>query len=95
MSASQPDLLFSRKSETGLCSPPMLRTETISQGLPAAKQDESFIEIDSGHFDYLTDTTTSHFLAKAKLEQPLQVALVTSISWSERQTSLSSAMVIC
>ena len=95
MSASQPNLLFSRKSETGMCSPPVLRTETISQCLPAAKQDERCIKTDSGHFDYLTDTTTSHFLARAKLEEPLQVALVTSIPPLVRQTFLSSATVIC
>lgn len=59
-----------------MCSPPVLGTETISQGLPAAKQDESCIKIDSGHFDYLTDMITSHFLARAKLKEPLQVALV-------------------
>lgn len=78
-----------------MCSPPVLGTETISQGLPAAKQDESCIKIDSGHFDYLTDVTTSHFLARAKLKEPLEVALVTSIPSLERQTSLSSATAIC
>jgi len=41
----------------------------MSQGLSAAKQGESCIKVDSGHFGYLTDMTTSHFLARAKLKE--------------------------
>lgn len=68
-------------------------TETISQGLPALKQDGSCIKIDSSHFEYLSDTTISQFLATAKIKELLQVVLLTSTPSLERQTSLSSPTV--
>lgn len=92
MSASQPNILSSRKRKTGVCSLLVLRTKTISQGLPAAKQDESCIKTDSGNS---ADMTTAHFLARVKLKELLHVALVTSISSLERQTSLSPATITC
>lgn len=64
-------------------------TETISQGLPASKQEVVLRLIQA----ILSDTTISHFLATAKMKELLQVVLLTSTPSLERQTSLSSATV--
>lgn len=41
--------LVFQEEETGACSALVLGTETLIEGLPAAKQDESRIKIDSSH----------------------------------------------
>lgn len=78
--------LFSRRSGTGLCPPLVLRTETTSQG-------QSCIRINPDHCGCFTDRATFPFLARAKLKEPLQVTLVTSILSLERQTSLPLSSV--
>lgn len=58
-----------------------------------SKRGQSCIRINPDHCGCYTDRATFHFLARAKLKEPLQVALVTSILSLERHTSLPPSSV--
>lgn len=58
-----------------------------------SKRGQSCIRINPDHCGCYIDRATFHFLARAKLKEPLQVALVTSILSLERHTSLPPSSV--